>query len=146
MSDSIIEFSGKYRFLSNFYIVKGGVYYEGRHYKSSEHAYQAAKTLNIKVRREIANASTPGRAKRLGRRILLRDGWYEEIRRQAMYDIVRIKFKNEGLRHGLLLTGDAHLEEGNTWGDVYWGTENGHGENHLGKILMQVRKEIIRNA
>ena len=142
MNESIIEFRGKYRFLSNFYIVQGGIDYESRRYKSAEHAYQAAKSLNEKVRKEIAGASTPGKAKRLGKRILLRDGWYPDLCRGVMLDIVRIKFQNPGLREGLFLTRDAHLEEGNTWGDVFWGTENRYGENHLGKILMRVREEI----
>ncbi len=34
--------------------------------------------------------------------------------------------------------------EGNHWGDTCWGVDNrtGQGENHLGKILMQVREEL----
>lgn len=29
--------------------------------------------------------------------------------------------------------------EENNWGDKFWGTVNGVGENHLGKILMRIR-------
>lgn len=38
-------------------------------------------------------------------------------------------------------TGNARLVEGNTWGDVFWGVdmETGHGESHLGKLLMELR-------
>jgi predicted NAD-dependent protein-ADP-ribosyltransferase YbiA (DUF1768 family) len=42
----------------------------------------------------------------------------------------------------LIDTGDQELIEGNWWGDVIWGVCNGKGENHLGKILMEVRKEL----
>jgi predicted NAD-dependent protein-ADP-ribosyltransferase YbiA (DUF1768 family) len=35
------------------------------------------------------------------------------------------------------------LEERNSWGDSYWGTDiNGVGENNLGKILMDIRSEL----
>ena len=37
-----------------------------------------------------------------------------------------------------------HLEEGNWWGDIFWGVDKktGAGENNLGKILMKVREEL----
>lgn len=28
------------------------------------------------------------------------------------------------------------------WGDYFWGSVNGHGENHLGKILMDIRAKL----
>ena len=60
-----------------------------------------------------------------------------------MLELVRDKFTgNYALKAQLLATEDEHLEEGNWWGDRYWGTCEGVGENHLGKILMQVRSEI----
>lgn len=55
----------------------------------------------------------------------------------------RAKFtQNPNFADKLLATGDAHLEEGNTWGDRIWGTVNGSGANRLGIILMQIRAEI----
>lgn len=42
-----------------------------------------------------------------------------------MEELVRAKFtQNPDLADKLLATGDAHLEEGNTWGDRIWGTVN----------------------
>jgi predicted NAD-dependent protein-ADP-ribosyltransferase YbiA (DUF1768 family) len=56
---------------------------------------------------------------------------------------VKDKFsRNPELRVKLLNTGDLQLVEGNYWGDTFWGVCNGKGENHLGKILMRVRKEL----
>ena len=41
-------------------------------------------------------------------------------------------------------TGNLVLEEGNGWHDTFWGVDlkTGEGENHLGRILMQVREEL----
>lgn len=58
-----------------------------------------------------------------------------------MLSLVRGKFQWPNLQEKLLATGDAYLEEGNTWGDRIWGTVDGQGENRLGQILMQVREE-----
>ena len=58
-----------------------------------------------------------------------------------MLSLIRGKFQWPDLQVKLLATGDAYLEEGNTWGDRIWGTVDGQGENRLGKILMQVRDE-----
>jgi predicted NAD-dependent protein-ADP-ribosyltransferase YbiA (DUF1768 family) len=62
-----------------------------------------------------------------------------------MLKLVRRKFKNSKLREQLLATGGQELLEGNWWGDTWWGVDidTGKGENHLGKILMQIRNELI---
>ena len=68
----IDSFSGEYRFLSNFY--QAEVEFEGMMYPSTEHAYQAAKTLDLKSR-AMFQGGTAGQAKRLGQVIILRDDW-----------------------------------------------------------------------
>ena len=85
---------------------------------------------------------SPSEAKRLGRRVSLRRDW-EDVKVSIMEEVVRAKFtQNAELADKLLATGDAHLEEGNTWGDRVWGTVNGIGANQLGIILMKIRDEI----
>jgi len=135
---AITSFSEENRFLSNFWpcVVK----IEGIEYPSVEHAYQAAKTLNVAEREEIA-LLTAGQAKRRGYRVLLRDDW-ESIKLGVMEDLVRQKFIDRVLREKLLATGDEELIEGNDWGDKFWGVCDGEGENWLGKILMKVRSEV----
>lgn len=138
----IDRFSGEYRFLSNFYR-PCVVIYEGITYSSSEHAFQAAKTTDHEERIAIAMLSSPKDAKGYGRSLKLREGW-NDMKNDVMLDILRLKFKNKDLRQKLLATGMRPLIEGNNWGDDYWGTVNGYGENWLGKLLMQVRREIRR--
>lgn len=81
----------------------------------------------------------PSEAKKYGRRCKLRLDWEDE-KIKVMEDIVFNKFQsNDVLKEKLLDTGDALLIEGNDWNDKFWGVCNGEGENHLGKILMNVR-------
>lgn len=139
--EAIKSFNGRYKFLSNFFPAK--IVYEGVTYPTLEHAYQAAKTNNLTVRRAIRNCSTPGKAKKLGRKIKeLKENW-DKIKFEIMESLVLQKFsKNPDLKTALLNTGNAYLEEGNTWYDFTWGVCNGKGENHLGKILMAVRDKL----
>ena len=135
----INRFIGNYRFLSNFYgcFIK----YDGLTFKSAEAAYQSQKTFEVHDRFSFQFLSA-SEAKKEGYKIQLRDDW-EDVKVKIMYKIVKAKFKqNEQLKRWLVDTGRIELIEGNTWGDVYWGTVNGVGENKLGKILMRVRKEL----
>lgn len=141
---TIDSFRGKYAFLSNF--SKSPVYLHGGslYCPTVEHAFQACKTTDMAQRRQIANAQTPGQAKRLGRQVALRVGW-DSMRDDVMLELLRQKFAPDSTLADLLLaTGDAVLIEGNTWGDRYWGVCNGKGENRLGELLMQVRDELQR--
>lgn len=132
----IDSFHGEHRFLSNFWPAE--VMLDGVTYPTVEHAYVAAKTLDIETRREIAAVEKPGDVKRFGRKLALRSDW-ESVKLDVMRDLVRQKFAHSELRAQLLATGDAELIEGNTWNDTFWGVCRGKGENHLGKILMSVR-------
>jgi len=85
----IDSFSGDYRFLSNFWPAK--VSFEGKIYPSTEHAYQAAKSLDDSVREEIRQLSTAGKAKRYSKKIALRLDW-ENVKLGIMEDLVRQKF------------------------------------------------------
>lgn len=136
---TIDSFQGPYRFLSNFWSVQ--ITYEKLSYPTVEHAYQAAKTLDQADRYHIAVEDTPGRAKRAGQKLTLRDDW-EEIKLDVMEQLLRLKFaEGSKLLTWLRNTQDAELIEGNTWGDKFWGVCNGEGQNHLGKLLMKIRDE-----
>lgn len=135
--DVVREFEGQYRFLSNFWSCYIKV--DGDWYPSVENAYQAMK-MQHKANRARFQHIKASEAKRLGRLLPMRDDW-DQVKLDVMYNLVRQKFEDRKLQSNLLATGDAELQEGNWWGDAYWGTVNGVGENHLGKILMRVRSE-----
>lgn len=137
--EAIKSFKGKYYFLSNFYPCE--IEYEGQVYASVECAYQAAKSLDPNIRYYFTIMDNSMEARKWGNQIELRDDW-NVARYNIMLELLRSKFKNEKLRSLLLSTEDAHLEEGNLHGDKYWGTVKGSGQNNLGKLLMQIRKEI----
>lgn len=144
MLQVVPEFIDSYYYLSNFAPCRNGVMYEGKIYPTSEHAYQAAKTLDENEREVIRKASSPGIAKKLGRHCKIQPNW-DNLKFGVMGEIVRNKFaRNSELRVMLLQTEDAYLVEGNTWGDTIWGVCEGKGSNHLGKILMKVRRELVK--
>ena len=140
----ISSFTGKHFFLSNFYPCS--ISYEGINYPSSEHAFVAAKSEDVRDREYISTISTAGKAKQYGRRLILRDGW-DNMRIEVMRDIVQIKFEtHEYLHNALINTGNEELVEGNYWGDTFWGESPvGTGENNLGKILMDIRHEKLHH-
>ena len=151
----IDKFEGRYRFLSNFYPCK--IEHQGITYPSVENFYVAMKVndqqlINGKYytpgdfREMIARISNPAEVKKLGSKIKLRTGW-DEKKLEVMNWGVRQKFKDETLSEMLLSTGDQELIEGTWWHDKFWGicicTKCANkGENHLGKILMEVREEL----
>ncbi len=136
---SISSFSGPHRWLSNFWPAE--VVLDGVAYPTVEHAYQAAKTLCPTEREFVRAATTPGAAKRCGKRITLRPDW-DKVKSAVMLNLVRQKFDLDPLGAWLLATADHELIEGNTWGDTFWGMCHGRGQNVLGKILMRVRNEL----
>lgn len=138
--DNVIScFRGENAFLSNFYMAP--VAYNGLVFTNSEAAFQAQKCESQKEQETFCPMG-PKEAKRHGRRVKLRRDW-DKVKVDIMHDIVYAKF-TQNLYLGMLLlnTGNAYLEEGNTWGDRFWGISGGAGQNQLGKILMDVRKEI----
>ena len=137
---AIDKFAGEFSFLSNFH--PAPIVFEGIQFPTSEHAFQAAKTLDHAERQKIAWLDTPGKAKRAGRKVTLQPNW-DIIKGNIMRTIVRAKFQqNPDLAAQLVATGDAELIEGNNWGDTFWGVCRGKGRNILGKILQQVRAEL----
>lgn len=139
----ILQFEGKYRFLSNF--TSSPMIIDGKYYSTVENYFQSQKTLDEEESEKIRLAMSPSAAKRLGRQCNMREDW-DEIKDEVMMKGLRAKFFRIDMSDELLATNNDILEEGNTWGDYYWGVDfnTGIGENKLGKFLMQLRDEIRR--
>jgi ribA/ribD-fused uncharacterized protein len=140
----ISEFTGKYAFLSNFHPCE--MEYEGIKYPSTEHAYQAAKTIDPEIKEYIAELPTPGATKKFARKLAIREDW-DQVKFDIMDEILTIKFLKEPFRTMLLETGDEELVEGNYWHDITWGRchckkHNGIGKNALGEALMKIRTNL----
>ena len=87
--ENVMGFFGPYRFLSNYHEVP--VWYEGRKYRSNEHAFQAAKTHNEGDRakyfdfdRSCVEAKRNGQAK--AGFITLRPDW-DEVKYDVMAEL-----------------------------------------------------------
>ena len=145
MSDATVyEFQGAHRFLSNFWPCS--VVYAGLKFPSVEHAYQAAKCTRFADRTRFL-LLTPGAARQWGRRVVCRDDW-KAARVAVMADLLRQKFApGTALAEKLMATGCVVLQEGNWWGDTFWGVSlrpSGKlslvgGQNKLGVLLMEIR-------
>ncbi len=135
----IDQFRGKYLFLSNFYACK--VEYDGLIFDSSEAAFQAQK-CTTDFQKEMFVGITSSQSKKLGKMVGLRDDW-EKVKIGIMKNVLIAKFtQHKILAKKLIDTGDEELIEGNWWNDTFWGVCNGKGENHLGKLLMEIRKKL----
>lgn len=143
----IIKFQDEYRFLSNFYRCTT-VGHFGLVYPSSEHAYVSFKTTKLKTAIELIGIQKPGDVKKAGRLFDLPARW-EEQKIEHMCFVVRSKFfSHPAIAYKLVRTGDALLIEGNFWHDNEWGlclcpNCKVEGKNYLGKILMNVRNELV---
>lgn len=139
----IKEFQKEYRWLSNFApctISMGGFLY-----KSVEHAYMSAKSNKLSWKR-FCQVESVGTVKRKSKEIELIEDW-EEIKDTVMKSCLIQKFFQEPYKIYLINTGNQYIQEGNMWGDKYWGVclKTGVGENKLGKMIMEIRDKINEN-
>ena len=142
--DSINMFKGAYDFLSNRYPCH--IVWEGLEYHSAETAFQASKCKDEKERKVFAGCSTD-KAVLKGKDLVPYPGW-EEAQTSIMETILQAKFEqNPVLMRKLAETGNRVLLNANNKQETFWGIDlySWTGENHLGRIIMNIRdKEINR--
>lgn len=124
-----------------------GIDLQGTSWATVEHYYQAQKfvgTVDAAIVPVIHAASTPEEAAALGRDCTrqVRPDW-EQVKTKVMREAVLKKFLTHlDIQAILISTADRLLVE-NSPVDYYWGCGRDRtGQNHLGKILMDVRQEI----
>lgn len=140
----MMQFKDEYEWLSNFSECK--IEYEGIKYPSVEHFYVAMKSTDPEIRSEVSKLTTPGKAKRFGRKLEIRPQW-EDLKVSIMKYALDEKYSQEPYKSLLIETGDIEIQEGNMWGDTFWGIdlESGEGRNTLGKMIMSIRTELNKN-
>lgn len=138
--DRIDSFDGPYEWLSNFH--ERPFLLDDREWPTVEHYFQAMKSEDPRQQEWVRAARDAATAKRRGRSVRLRGGWLSR-REDVMRAALEAKFnQHPDLAERLIETGSAHLEEGNTWGDSWWGTVEGVGANRLGLLLMELRGQL----
>lgn len=130
-------FRNEYAFLSNFYPCSVKLNFDGRMltFKNAEAAYQACKNFD----RAPEFCGLDGKAaKYLGRRVTMRPDW-DDVKITCMTVVLQAKFRQNPELMRKLKSVRENIVEENAWGDRYWGICRGTGENHLGKLLMELR-------
>lgn len=138
----IFQFKDEHRWLSNFYPCD--LRFRGKLYPSVEYAYLSAKSEDKAWKTLCAEAKEkPSVLKKKSQHLELVPDW-EAIKLAVMRECLELKFSQEPFKTWLIETGDTPLQEGNTWGDKFWGVDLGtwEGENHLGKLIMEIREKL----
>jgi GTP cyclohydrolase II len=129
--------------LSNF--SRHAVFIDDLIWQTTEHYYQAQKFISKHDQELIRCASTPMLAKSKADEmphLAKRTDW-KTIKESIMLKALRAKFsQHPNLHEKLLSSGNRKLVE-LTINDSYWGDPgDGTGQNRLGQLLMQIRKEF----
>lgn len=115
-------------------------------YPTVEHYYQSQKFEDATHQEKIRVAATPKEAAELGksREIPLKEHW-DDIKSEVMWQAVQAKFINHPSLTKMLLTTQDQLLIENSPYDEYWGIgSNGKGHNHLGTLLMRLRRQLAK--
>ena len=137
----IKEFQKEYRWLSNFIPVE--IKLLGQIFPSVEHAYQSLKSDDPDWKEYCTLESNPAQIKRESKNVILRKDW-DIVKDDIMWECQKQKYSQEPYRQKLIDTKNEQIQEGNYWGDTYWGVDlkTGKGENRLGKMIMKIRGEL----
>lgn len=140
----IQQFSGDYRWLSNFATCY--VELEGITYFSVEHAYMSAKSDDPQWKEFCRTEHQAGNVKKASQFITLVPDW-ETKKIQVMQILLEQKFTTYPFNRQLFNTEDKYIQEGNTWGDKFWGVDlkTGAGNNMLGKMIMEIRSRLTED-
>jgi N-glycosidase YbiA len=116
----------------------------GRDYQTVEHYFQAMKAVTPDDHERIRYSSTPHLARQIGRKVQMRSDWNTfrvEIMRRGLF----LKFdQHPDIRQKLAASAPRQLVEHAPW-DAYWGNGGGNptAKNMLGKLLMELRKDLV---
>ena len=133
----ISSFRGEHAFLANSYPCD--IEIDGICYACAESAFLASRCAYKTDRKRFAGLSAADARKISGNfteRSDWKDSWVSSLR-----EVLTLKFSDGGLLRRLLNTGEEELVYENTWNDTLLGKCGGKGENRLGPLLMELRRE-----
>lgn len=138
-------FRKEFHFLSNFYLVEIKDT-DGYVWPSSEHIFQALKSLNPDDWEIVRNHPLKG-LKYFSRTLPLRSDW-EIVKIDVMRKALKAKFSQHPELFEKLKNIKEEIIEHNDWHDNFWGSCicnkcKDKGENMLGKLLMGLRDGLL---
>ena len=140
--DQIFFYEHEFYVFSNFSSFQ--LEWKGEVWMTSEHAYHSEKFEDPEILNQLRRTRSAHDAMKLAyaNRDKYRSNW-DEIKLNVMKDILRAKVaQHPYVKKKLLETGDKELIE-DSWRDSYWGWgPNKDGENHMGKLWMEIRDEV----
>lgn len=141
--DKVLFYERRWYFFSNFSAF--AVYWHDRNWPTVEHAYQAAKFTDWKIRDLIQSARSAHDAKKIAQANSdrVRPDW-DKVKIGIMEEILRAKLdQHPYIRAKLMETGLATIIEDSPK-DSFWGRgPDWKGENNLGKLWMKLRDELL---
>ena len=126
-------------FLSNNYPQQ--LKYKDIVYNCAMNAFYA-QLVSDELQKKVIASATPSRAHSMVENSTSKLELTESEQEDIMYDILKVKFTDEKLKHFLLETSDKQLVNEVNWEDLHWGIYQDKGENKLGELLMNLREEI----
>jgi len=145
--EQVFFYENDFYVLSNFSAFELG--WNGMRFPTAEHAYHWEKFPDLeRVQVDIRFARSAHEAYRIAQefKALRRKDW-DAVKVDIMRDILRAKAEqHEYVRRKLLASGDRELIE-DSWRDGFWGWgERRDGQNQLGKLWMEIRRELRQAA
>ena len=139
----------KYEWLSNFYPCEIEV--DGIIYPTVEHAYVSFKNpTDVEFLAKCRDKNIePGKIKKEGEKINIH-GFHKwkKMKVGIMRELLIKKYTQEPFRTLLLETKNQNIQEGNYWGDRFWGVDlkvnPNEGENYLGRLTMNIRHLLAK--
>jgi len=119
--------------------------WKGNLYPTSEHAYHSEKFEDEQLKEQVRNARSAHDSQKFANAHIeeRRKDW-DSVKLQIMKEILREKVaQHPYVKKKLIESGDKELIE-DSWRDDFWGWgPNKDGANHLGRLWMEVRAEVL---
>ena len=143
--ESILFYEREFYVFSNF--SSFAIEWDGKLYMTSEHVYHSEKFQDEEMKELIRKTRSAHDALKLAHanEDKYRPDW-NDVRIGIMKKILHVKVSQHPyVKKKLLQSGDRELIE-DSWRDNFWGWgPDKDGANHLGKLWMEVRAEVINN-